>query len=121
MYEVQYVPLALTFFLFLVGLFLFIVVLIQLHVLQYVYAKLGLSTGAALVVERESQCSRPRLASEGMTLKVAPSFAEFPLYDADIQHSSAFLAPVNISPKLFELPMGSSSSRPSIIFQSRAA
>jgi len=48
MYELQYVPLALPFFLFLVGLFLFIVVLIQLHVLQYAYAKLGLSSGAAL-------------------------------------------------------------------------
>jgi hypothetical protein len=35
MYEVQYVPLALPFFLFLVGLFFFIVVLIQLQVLQY--------------------------------------------------------------------------------------
>ena len=32
MYEVQYIPLALPFFLFLVGLFFFIVVLIQLHV-----------------------------------------------------------------------------------------
>jgi hypothetical protein len=35
MYELQYVPLALPFFLFLVGLFLFIVVLIQIHVLRY--------------------------------------------------------------------------------------
>jgi uncharacterized membrane protein len=50
MYELQYVPLALPFFLFLVGLFLFIVVLIQIHVLQYAYAKLGLSSGAALLL-----------------------------------------------------------------------
>jgi len=48
MQELQYLPLALPFFLFLVGLFLFIVVLIQVHVLQYAYAKLGLSSGAAL-------------------------------------------------------------------------
>jgi uncharacterized membrane protein len=48
MYQLQYIPLALPFFLFLVGLFLFLVVLIQIHVLQYAYAKLGLSSGAAL-------------------------------------------------------------------------
>jgi hypothetical protein len=47
MYELQYVPLALPFFRFLVGLFLFIVVLIQVHV---AYAKLGLSSGAALLL-----------------------------------------------------------------------
>jgi uncharacterized membrane protein len=50
MYEVQYVPLALPFFLFLVGLLFFIVVLIQLQVLQYAYSKLGLSSGAALLL-----------------------------------------------------------------------
>ena len=50
MYEVQYIPLALPFFLFLVGLFFFIVVLIQLQVLQYAYSKLGLSSGAALLL-----------------------------------------------------------------------
>jgi uncharacterized membrane protein len=50
MYELQYVPLALPFFLFLVGLFLLIVVLIQIRVLQYAYAKLGLSSGAALLL-----------------------------------------------------------------------
>jgi uncharacterized membrane protein len=50
MYEVQYVPLALPCFLFLVGLFFFIVVLIQLQVLQYAYSKLGLSSGAALLL-----------------------------------------------------------------------
>jgi uncharacterized membrane protein len=50
MYELQYVPLALPFFLFLVGVFLFIVVLIQIHVLRYAYAKLGLSSGAALLL-----------------------------------------------------------------------
>jgi len=50
MYELQYVPLALPFFLFFVGLFVFLVILIQLHVLQFAYAKLGLSSGAALLV-----------------------------------------------------------------------
>ena len=50
MQELQYLPLALPFFLFLVGLFLFIVVLIQIRVLQYAYTKLGLSSGAALLL-----------------------------------------------------------------------
>jgi uncharacterized membrane protein len=50
MYELQYVPLALPFFLFFVGLFIFLAVLIQLHVLHYTYAKLGLSSGAALLL-----------------------------------------------------------------------
>src|SRR6478672_5864786 len=42
------------------------------------------------------QRALPSLAPEGMTLKAAPSFGEFPLYNADIQHSSGFPAPVNI-------------------------
>ena len=50
MNELQYIPLALQFFLFLVGLFIFIVVLIQVQVLQYAYGKLGLSSGAALLL-----------------------------------------------------------------------
>jgi uncharacterized membrane protein len=50
MYELQYVPLALPFFLFFFGLFIFLVVLIQLGILHYAYAKLGLSSGAALLV-----------------------------------------------------------------------
>src|ERR1044072_3821578 len=37
----------------------------------------------------------PSLAPEGMTIKPAPSFAEFPLYNADIQNSTGFQAPVN--------------------------
>ena len=37
-------------FSFFVGLFVFLVILIQLHVLQFAYAKLGLSSGAALLV-----------------------------------------------------------------------
>jgi hypothetical protein len=45
MYELQYVPLALPFFLLFFGLFIFLVVLIQLQVLHYAYAKLGLSSG----------------------------------------------------------------------------
>jgi hypothetical protein len=48
MYELQYVPLALPSFVLFVGLFVFLVILIQLHVLHYAYAKLGLSSGAAL-------------------------------------------------------------------------
>jgi chromate reductase len=35
------------------------------------------------------------LAPEGMTIKPAPSFAEFPLYNADIQNSTGFPAAVN--------------------------
>src|SRR6201993_1069475 len=41
------------------------------------------------------QRALPALAPEGMTLKAAPSFAEFPLYNADIQNSTGFPAPVN--------------------------
>ncbi|MBV8109553.1 MAG: NAD(P)H-dependent oxidoreductase, partial [Hyphomicrobiales bacterium] len=37
----------------------------------------------------------PSLAPDGMTVKPAPSFADFPLYNADIQNSSGFPAPVN--------------------------
>jgi chromate reductase len=42
------------------------------------------------------QRALPSLAPEGMTLKVAPSFAGFPLYNADVQNSNGFPAPVNI-------------------------
>jgi len=48
--ELQYVPLALPFFFLFFGLFIFLVILIQLHVLHFAYAKLGLSSGAALLV-----------------------------------------------------------------------
>ena len=48
--ELQYVPIALPFFLLFFGLFIFLVILIQLHVLHFAYAKLGLSSGAALLV-----------------------------------------------------------------------
>jgi chromate reductase len=41
------------------------------------------------------QRALPGLAPEGMTLKPAPSFAEFPLYNADIQNSTGFPAAVN--------------------------
>ena len=40
------------------------------------------------------QRALPSLAPEGMTLTPAPSFAEFPLYNFDIQSSSGFPAPV---------------------------
>jgi chromate reductase len=41
------------------------------------------------------QRALPSLAPDGMTIKLAPSFAEFPLYNADIQNSTGFPAPVN--------------------------
>jgi chromate reductase len=41
------------------------------------------------------QRALPGLAPGGMTLKPAPSFAEFPLYNADIQNSTGFPAAVN--------------------------
>jgi chromate reductase, NAD(P)H dehydrogenase (quinone) len=42
------------------------------------------------------QRALPALAPEGMTITPAPSFAEFPLYNADIQNSSGFPAPVHV-------------------------
>jgi chromate reductase, NAD(P)H dehydrogenase (quinone) len=36
----------------------------------------------------------PGLAPEGMQIKEAPPFSEFPLYNADIQNSTGFPAPV---------------------------
>lgn len=41
------------------------------------------------------QRALPSLAPEGMTIKPAPSFAEFPLYNADVQNSTGFPAAVN--------------------------
>jgi chromate reductase, NAD(P)H dehydrogenase (quinone) len=41
------------------------------------------------------QRALPSLAPEGMTIKAAPSFAEFPLYNADVQDSSGFPAAVD--------------------------
>src|SRR6516225_2985427 len=41
------------------------------------------------------QRALPALAPEGMTLKPAPTFTEFPLYNADIQNSTGFPVPVN--------------------------
>ena len=37
----------------------------------------------------------PSLAPDGMTIKPAPSFVDFPHYNADIQNSTGFPAPVN--------------------------
>jgi chromate reductase len=42
------------------------------------------------------QRSLPSLAPEGMAIKAAPSFADFPLYNADIQNTTGFPAPVNV-------------------------
>lgn len=41
------------------------------------------------------QRALPSLAPEGLTIQPAPSFADFPLYNADIQAASGFPAPVN--------------------------
>jgi chromate reductase, NAD(P)H dehydrogenase (quinone) len=41
------------------------------------------------------QRALPALAPEGMMIKPAPSFAEFPLYNADVQNSTGFPASVN--------------------------
>src|SRR4029078_9214624 len=42
------------------------------------------------------QRALPSLAPEGMTIKPAPSFAEFPLYNDDVQNSPGFPLAVNI-------------------------
>src|ERR1700704_3377456 len=42
-----------------------------------------------------TQRALPALAPDGMTVTPAPSFADFPLYNADIQNSTGFPAPVN--------------------------
>jgi chromate reductase, NAD(P)H dehydrogenase (quinone) len=42
------------------------------------------------------QRALPSLAPEGMMLKPAPSFAEFPLYNFDIQSSTGFPTPVQV-------------------------
>jgi len=42
------------------------------------------------------QRALPGLAPEGMTLKAAPSYAELPLYNADIQNSTGFPAGANV-------------------------
>ena len=46
----HYLPLSPAFFAILVGLFLLLVVLIQIHILRYAYTRLGMSSGAALLV-----------------------------------------------------------------------
>jgi chromate reductase len=42
------------------------------------------------------QRALPSLAPEGLTISAAPSFAEFPLYNADVQTTSGFPAAVNV-------------------------
>ena len=42
------------------------------------------------------QRALPALAPEGISLKPAPSYAELPLYSADIQNSTGFPAGVNV-------------------------
>jgi len=48
--QMHYLPLAWPFFAMLVGLFLIVVVLIQINVLRYVYARLGISSSTALLL-----------------------------------------------------------------------
>jgi uncharacterized membrane protein len=48
--QVHYLPLAPPFFFILVGLFVILLVLIQLGVLRYAYMRLGISSGAALLL-----------------------------------------------------------------------
>src|SRR5262249_13808024 len=48
--QVRYLPLAPPFFFILVGLFVILLVLIQLGVLRYAYMRLGISSGAALLL-----------------------------------------------------------------------
>jgi uncharacterized membrane protein len=50
MSQMQYLPLAGPFFAILVGLFLLVVVLIQINVLRYAYTRLGVSSGTALLL-----------------------------------------------------------------------
>jgi uncharacterized membrane protein len=50
MSQMQYFPLAWPFFAFLVGIFFLVVVLIQINVLRYVYTRLGISSGTALLL-----------------------------------------------------------------------
>jgi chromate reductase, NAD(P)H dehydrogenase (quinone) len=38
----------------------------------------------------------PSLAPEGMSLTVAPSFADFPIYNADLQSANGFPGPVTV-------------------------
>jgi uncharacterized membrane protein len=48
--QMQYLPLAGPFFAILVGVFLVVVLLIQINVLRYAYARLGVSSGTALLL-----------------------------------------------------------------------
>jgi uncharacterized membrane protein len=48
--QMQYLPLAGPFFAILVGVFLLVVVLIEINVLRYAYTRLGVSSGTALLL-----------------------------------------------------------------------
>jgi uncharacterized membrane protein len=50
MQQMQYLPLAGPFFAILVGVFLLVVVLIEINVLRYAYTRLGVSSGRALLL-----------------------------------------------------------------------
>ena len=48
--QMEYLPLTAPFFAILVGVFLVVVVLIQINVLRYAYTRLGVSSGTALLL-----------------------------------------------------------------------
>jgi uncharacterized membrane protein len=48
--QMQYLPLAGPFFAILVGVFLLVVILIEINVLRYAYTRLGISSGTALLL-----------------------------------------------------------------------
>jgi uncharacterized membrane protein len=48
--QLHYLPLSPTFFSILVGLFLFLLIFIQLGILRYAYMRLGVSSGAAMLL-----------------------------------------------------------------------
>src|SRR5574337_622823 len=48
--QIHYLPLPFPFFAALVGIFLVILVLLQIRVLRYAYMRLGLSSGAAMLI-----------------------------------------------------------------------
>jgi uncharacterized membrane protein len=93
--QMHYLPLAWPFFAILVGLFLIVVVLIQINVLRYVYARLGISSSTALLLlfgsligsyinipvwefpERAMQSGRD-LILLGMRYYVVPRVVEWP-------------------------------------------
>jgi uncharacterized membrane protein len=82
--QVHYLPLAPPFFFILVGLFLLLLVLIQLGVLRYAYMRLGISSGAALLLLFASRtcpsigCWRSRRLISSECVMSFPVVAQWP-------------------------------------------